>query len=334
MSELYLGVDAGNSKTVALLADGSGAVVGRGRAGVGDIYGSIGASGAVSSVMAAVRSAVRSAGARLEDVRHAAFRLAGVDWDEDESFWHSAVRTGLPELSSWSVKNDGYALLRCGDLSGVGLAITAGTGPAVAARGPQGVEYCASWWIQDTLGGRGLGFSAFTAVMNAELGLAPPTALTQMLLRLYALPDVEALLYAFTNREDARPSSDKWRAARSVLVASEQGDEVSKGIVRWQVRQLAGHARVAAAKAGFGPAGPVTMVLGGSVLSSEHGAFREALVEELYGTVPGAVVTSSVGSPLAGSLLDALAEAGMSVTHGLRDRVVRARHPEDFLLTD
>lgn len=334
MSELYLGVDGGNSKTVALLADGFGTVVGRGRAGVGDIYGTLGAAGAVDSVLAAVRSAVASAGVRLGDVRHAAFRLAGVDWDEDEAFWQSEIRVGLPDLRSWSVKNDGYSLLRCGDLSGVGVAITAGTGPAVAARGPDGVEYCASWWIQDLLGGRGLGFSAFTAVMNAELGLAPPTSLTQKLLQLYGQPDVEELLYAFTSRGHARLDSEKWRAARSVLVASDEGDSVAQGIVRWQVRMLAGHARVATAKAGFASSGPVTVVLGGSVLSSEHGAFREALIEELDRSVPGAVVRSSVGSPLAGSLLDALAEAGVSVSAELRDRVVRARHPEDFLLTD
>ena len=36
---LALAVDAGNSKTVALVVDGSGAVLGRGRGGRGDIYG-------------------------------------------------------------------------------------------------------------------------------------------------------------------------------------------------------------------------------------------------------------------------------------------------------
>ena len=36
---LYLGVDAGNSKTVAVLADAAGTVLGYGRGGCGDIYG-------------------------------------------------------------------------------------------------------------------------------------------------------------------------------------------------------------------------------------------------------------------------------------------------------
>ncbi len=334
MSDLYLAVDAGNSKTVALLADGTGLVVGRGRAGVGDIYGVLGAEGAVASVTSAISSALSAAGVSLGDVRHAAFRLAGADWNEDEEFWHREIRSRLPQLGSWSVKNDGYALLRCGDLSGVGVAITVGTGPAVAARGHLGEEYSASWWIQEVLGGRGLGYSAFTAVMDADLGLGPQTVLTERLLRLYAAPDAEALLHAFTRHGNPRPPSDKWRAARYVLQASEEGDAVSQQIVRSQVGLLASHARIAAGKVGFSSECAVTVVLGGSILSSEHGAFRAALTEELSVVVPGAVVRSTVGSPLAGALLDAMAEGGLAITDGLRDRVVRARHPDGFLVTE
>lgn len=334
MTSLYLGVDAGNSKTVALVADASGEVLGRGRAGSGDIYGAESAGHAVAAVISAVQGAVSSAGASLADVRHGAFRLAGVDWDEDADYWRRALGVELAGLGSCSIKNDGYSLLRCGDLSGLGVAIIAGTGPAIAARGPGGAEFSASWWIQELLGGRGLGHAAFTAVMNADLGLAPATSLTEELLALFGAGDVEALLYAFTRREGARPDSDQWWAARSVLRAAGAGDRVAEEIVRHQARRLAGHGRVAAEKVGLPVDGePVTVVLGGSVADSEHGALRDALTEELGLAVPGATVRSSVGSPLAGALLDALAEAGVALDAGTRERVVQARHPEDFLLT-
>ena len=80
MSELFLGVDAGSSKTVALVGDESGAVLGRGRAGNGDIYGTETAEEAVRNVVTAVGLAVASADAVVTDLHHAAFRLAGVDW--------------------------------------------------------------------------------------------------------------------------------------------------------------------------------------------------------------------------------------------------------------
>jgi N-acetylglucosamine kinase-like BadF-type ATPase len=48
-----LGVDAGNSKTIALIAGHNGRIVGTGRGGCGDIYGSQGAGGeaAIQSIV-------------------------------------------------------------------------------------------------------------------------------------------------------------------------------------------------------------------------------------------------------------------------------------------
>ena len=46
---------------------------------------------------------------------HAAFRLAGVDWAEDEELLDDRPGpTGCPTWRSVSIKNDGYSLLRCG----------------------------------------------------------------------------------------------------------------------------------------------------------------------------------------------------------------------------
>jgi N-acetylglucosamine kinase-like BadF-type ATPase len=334
VSELFLGVDGGNSKTVALIADAGGRVVGRGRAGVGDIYGAETAMGAVLNVVAAVSIAAAAASVGLSELRHGAFRLAGVDWPEDEDYWQQSIEAQLPGLPSWSVKNDGFSLLRCADLSGVGVAVTAGTGPAVAARGLGGVEFSASWWIQQMLGGRGLGSDAFAAVMAAELGLGPPTVLTERLLTLFELPDAEALLYAFTRRENPRAHSDKWWAARSVLQACADGDLVAREIVWSQARHFAGHVRVAAAKVGLTSVpGRLPVVLGGSILASEHSALRDALSEEISRQLPDAQITSAVGSPVAGALLDAMAEGGVALDESIRREVVQARHPDDFLLT-
>lgn len=330
----FLGVDAGNSKTVALLADGEGRVLGRGRAGVGDIYAHGGAGAAVDAVLAAVARALEDAGVDVDQVQHAAFRLAGVDWPEDEELWTRALAERLPGLASSSVANDGYALLRCGWPSGVGVAVTAGTGPAVAARGADGRAWCACWWIQHELAGRGLGLAGVRAVVNADTGLGPATTLTPALLALFAEPDVTALLHAFTRRADPRPDRDKWAAARSVLRAAAEGDAVARGIVAGQAEVFAGLVRVAAEQTGLGAGGrAVPVVLGGSVLTSEHPAYRDALVRALHEQVGAVAVVASAASPVAGALLDALAEAGVGLSASGRDRVLSTVHPADFLLT-
>ena len=333
-SRAYLGVDAGNSKTVALVADATGEILGRGRGGVGDIYGATSEEAAVDSVVAAATAALDAAGMAPSQVVAAALRLAGVDWAEDEDYWVDAAARRMPGLARVSILNDGFALLRCGDLSGVGVAVNAGTGPAVAARGRDGQEYCASWWIQHPLGGYGLGAAAYRAVVDAEIGLGPPTVLTAELLRLFGYPDVGSLLHAFTRRATTRTDRDLAAAARSVLRSAGAGDEVACAIVATGTRTFAGLARVAAEQTGLAADGqPVPVVLGGSVLTSEHPAYRLALVEELQRELGEVRVAATAASPVAGALLDALAEGGVTLDQAVHDRVLTASHPADFLLT-
>lgn len=334
MSRYYLGVDAGNSKTVALLADADGQILGRGRGGVGDIYGAATEELAVDEVVTAVQAALAAAGIGPDEVANAALRLAGVDWAEDERYWEDAAARRLPGLRRVSILNDGFALLRCGTASGVGVAVTAGTGPAVAARGPDGRQYCASWWIQHSLGGQGLGVAAFRAVVDAEIGLGPATGLRAELLQLFGQPDVTGLLHAFTQRGSVRSDRELAAAARPVLRAAAAGDEVALGIVRTATRTFAGLTRVAADRTGLSAGdGPVPVVLGGSVLTSEYPVYRDALVADLQLELGSVRVAATAASPVAGALLDAMAEGGVPLDKELHDRVLTASHPVDFLLT-
>ncbi|HEY0237011.1 MAG TPA: BadF/BadG/BcrA/BcrD ATPase family protein [Friedmanniella sp.] len=330
MTSYYLGLDAGNSKTVALVADERGRVVGRGRGASGDIYSAPDAEGEVER---ALRTALRDAGVVPGQVRHAAFRLAGVDWPEDEAHWATVLAHRLPDLASVSIKNDGFSLLRCGSPDGVGLAINAGTGPAIAARGADGTELCLCWWIAHPLGGHSLGRSAFLAVVDAELGAGRPTLLTAELLALYGYDDVEAMLHAFTRRHPVRPVPDDRVAARSVLRAAGSGDAVAWGIVAGQAATFARLAGVAARRTGLVGDQPTRCVLGGSVLTSEHPVYREALVEALTSELGSVEVVASAATPVAGALLDALAEGGAVLDQQTHDEVLQAFHPAEFLLT-
>lgn len=330
MTSYYLGLDAGNSKTVALVADETGRVVGRGRGASGDIYSAPDAEGEVER---ALRSALRNAGIDVAQVDHAAFRLAGVDWPEDETHWRTVLSHRLPDLASVSIKNDGFSLLRCGSPDGVGVAINAGTGPAVAARGADGSEVCLCWWISHGLGGQSLGRSAFRAVVDAELGAGRPTLLTNELLTLYGYDEVEAMLHAFTRRHPVRPVPDSRVAARSVLRAAGAGDAVAWAIVAGQAATFARLAGVAARRTGLAGDQPTPCVLGGSILTSEHPAYRDALVEALSAELGSVEVVASAATPVAGALLDALAEGGVVIDQRTHDEVLQAFHPADFLLT-
>jgi N-acetylglucosamine kinase-like BadF-type ATPase len=329
----FLAVDAGNSKTVALVTDDEGTVLGRGRGGRGDIYGAATVDDALAAVFDAVAAALSAAGIGAADVDSAAFRLAGVDYPEDAEFWGGHVRSRLAGLSRWSIKNDGFASLRLLDGSGVAVSITVGTGPAVAARSQDGREECSGWFVFDDLGGGGLGNSALAAVVRAWMGDAPATSLTDAMTTLYGVADAWELRHEFTRRFGARPGTELWKAARVVLSAADAGDEVAVGIIETQARAFVRYAQWCARRVGVDlTSGELPVLLNGSVAASQSAAMRDALTAELHRVAPAAAVTVASASPLSGVVLDALAEGGVEIGPDLLARV-RDDHPDDFLLT-
>src|SRR5262249_58701616 len=83
MSGLLLGVDGGNTKTIAVVAQRDGTVVGVGRSGLSDIHGAPTPGDGAAEIVRAVEAALAAAGARVSDLDAALFSLAGADWPED-----------------------------------------------------------------------------------------------------------------------------------------------------------------------------------------------------------------------------------------------------------
>ncbi len=303
---LFLGADAGNSKTAVLACLPSGDVVGAGRSGCGDIYGPAGEAAAVRSVLAAADEALAVAGATRSQVCHAAFRLAGVDWPEDGEFWDAALAREWPGLSR-SVLGDGYAAIRCGEPSGIGVAVNAGTAAAIAARGPDGRMWDMGWWGQHAMGAIGLVSEALKAVYLASLGAGPETALGPALLDFYGRPDLPELNRWFTRRRNPAGAAERWRAAR-----------VAAGPPAHPAHPTP-------------PAVPV--ILTGSVLADRDSPVATAVEAHLSRLLPGADPRRVVLPPVAGAALDALAEGGVPITEDLIARLAATVPPPEFLET-
>lgn len=329
----YLAVDAGNSKTVALIVDGSGVVLGRGRSGRGDIYGAACVEDALDAVFGAVRSACKDADVGAGEIASAAFRLAGVDYAEDREFWDAQVHARLGEMGRWSIKNDAFASLRLLDGSGVAVGITVGTGPAVAARSADGREECSGMFVFDDLGGSGLGSAGLQVACRSWMGIGPASTLTSALCDLYGVADGWELRHLFTRRFGALPASELWRASRVVLSASDDGDPEAQRIVRTQASAFVRYAWWCARRVGVDLAsGELPVLLNGSVATSASPAMRDALMAELRRSAPAASVSVAASAPLSGVVLDALAEGGVSIGPELIFRI-RDEHPESFLTT-
>ncbi|MGW6195559.1 BadF/BadG/BcrA/BcrD ATPase family protein [Kribbella sp. NPDC055110] len=322
MTDLFLGVDAGNTKTIAAVADRRGNILGQARGGLGDIYGVNDPGEAVAAVLRLVDEALAAAqnavpGAHLVS---AAFRLAGVDWPEDTALWTEVLAGHLGPDVPFSVKNDGFALLRCGDPDGVGVAVSLGTGAAIAGRGPTGTEFALSFWLSHPLGAAGLVDDALHAIFRAQIGMAPATSLSQAVPQYYEAASVEDLLHRFTRRESTEGTHhDKARAARVVLREAERGDLVAISIVDQHAERVTAYVEACANQVGLEE--PFTLTLGGSVAADN--TLRKAILRELGRQLPHVDIAAPDAEPVLGTVLDALAEGGVPPTPAVRATVLR-----------
>jgi N-acetylglucosamine kinase-like BadF-type ATPase len=307
MASLLLGVDGGNTKTVALVAGPDGAIVGAGRAGCADIYGAPSPEAAVAEIAAAVSAAIAGAGAAPGDVAHAVFSLAGADWPEDKDLLLTAVQQLLPAAQSVAVVNDAIGALRAGTSDGLGISVVCGTGGCVGARGPNGREWHSSWWALHT-GAWAIGSDALDAVYRSELGVGPATSVTSRALQVFGTSSVEEILHSFTRR-GGRPAFESAKLAPAVLEEAVAGDEVARTIVAAQGTELGDVAGAAARIVGLDGSSYPLVLLGGVL----RGVGAELLVAEITKRVPGGQPAPSAHEPVAGALLMAFDAAGVDV---------------------
>lgn len=308
---LLLGVDGGNTKSVALLAAADGSIVGAGRVeGSTDIH-HVPFDVALGRLTEAIEAASRTA---RTFPRSVAFGLAGADWPEDIAALEDGLRAPWPNAV---VVNDAIGALRAAIPTGPGVVIVCGTGATTAARGEDGTTWHASFW-QDTQGGQMLGEAAVRAIARAELGIGPRTMLSDRILAAMGEPSVETLLHRLTGRA-TKGHREQARLAPIVIAAADDGDAVASRIVRVHGADLGRFAIAAARQVGI-DAAPFTVALAGGVLRDGR-AMRAALTREILDVAPETRIIDAVLEPAAGALLLAFDAAGLRVTPAVEERL-------------
>ena len=325
-----LGVDGGNTKTIALIARLDGTIAGAGRGRCGDIYSKYyGVDGAIGEIERAVRDALSAADIRPPDLVTAAFSLAGADWPEDFALLEREMRRfGFGRKIA--VVNDALGALRAGSTDGAGVSVVCGTGCAIGARAADGRAWHTSFW-QEPGGADQLAAKTLRAVYRAALGIDPPTTLTARVLEFFRLPDAERVLHHLTAR-DGQPQEDISQLARVLLDEATSGDATARQIVQGHGAALGDYALVAARHVGIS-ATPFTLVLAGGVLRHPSSLLREALIARVQAAAPGARPRVSRFEPAVGALFLALEAAGIAIDQLRRARLASTLPPAAFFAT-
>jgi N-acetylglucosamine kinase-like BadF-type ATPase len=324
--QCVLAVDGGNTKTVALVASLDGTILGAGRGGCGDIYaaeaGTIwpdSAAAAVANIESAVRSALQAAQIDTSDLVTGVFNMAGADWPEDFVYLRTAMEARRYGATI-RIQNDALGVLHAGSSDATGVSVVCGTGGATGARSPDGRIWHSSMWQNQVQGSAQLGQKTLHAVYRSELGIEPPTTLTQRVLDFFHLDTVGEVLHLFTSRAK-RPPSRVDQLTPILLDEAQAGDSVALRVVLEHGRALGDYALAAARRVGIeGTA--FTLVLAGGVFRHSSSLLENTIIERVRTTSPDVRPTRCRFEPVIGVLFTALEAAGSAVDGVLLDKLI------------
>ncbi len=323
MSNHFIGVDAGGTRTRALLATEAGEIIGVGRAAGANSWSS------GTSVSAAITTAVRAAISENDptSVVGGAIAVAGggasspqIAAEINES-WHSLGVSGSPQLVP-----DVVAAYAAGTTAPRGLVLAAGTGAisAVIDRG-QVLRRAGGhgWMVGDEGSAVWLGRKGAQAALRALDGRGPETVLSTMICEALQVDGTDAVSTAsgIVAAVNGRPPAQVGQLAPLVVDACEHGDPVAQGLVEAAADHLADTAAAA-----MGPERPTVIVLAGSLLTRAAPIKRlvRAELTELWPATP--IVETSSGE--AGAVALAIARhTGAPLTEAVLTRLRSAIPP-------
>ena len=186
-SELVLGVDAGGTKTVALLEEVSvkspALHRGQGQGGPGNLR-SVGLSAATREISAAIHTAFADANIHMTAVECMCLSVAGAGRiQEQQQLQAWAQPQNLPKRVLGTT--DAEPIPAAASPAGVGIALISGTGSLAWGRNSSGQVQRAGGWgylFGDEGSGYSIAISALRAVAMAADGRAPPSRLQEAFL--------------------------------------------------------------------------------------------------------------------------------------------------------
>lgn len=252
-----IGIDAGGTKTVGLLADEDGSVRSKARGGGANllVHGELAVEKVIFQVIEDLEAAAPVAGLCLG--------IAGVDRPgEKELILAMLRRLGLRQPVR--VVNDAAVALVAGAPEGFGIVVVAGTGSIAYGRSPDGKTARSGGWGY-LLGDEGsafwLGHAALRLGIRAADGRGQTTTLYERICRKLELSSASGLVSWFYDQNLSRHRVAE--LASLVEEAARDGDEASEDLLDHGAKHLARAARAVAGQITFPSDYP--LVLSGGV---------------------------------------------------------------------
>lgn len=313
---MYLGVDAGGTKTEALLIAENGDRLAACRYGPGN-WEAIGLDNALALYAHIIADMCRQAAVDPSSVTSVGWGLAGLDWESDHKLLAPRIAAVFPTAVHTCV-NDAFLPLRAGSTRPYGVAVIAGTGSTVAAIGRTGRQArtygLGSDW-GDFDGAQQLTRAAFRATARVGYGLEQATVLTQELLSWAQVDSIAALAEAFTRGGDV---PDLATFAPTVMRCADAGDAVAQQIIVDAAQLLSQNICAMSHAVGLADSA-FDVILAGGVATGAAPLFHSTMRQSVQAVCPLAEIMVLQRPPVVGALLLAMDAVGSRIQLNLRE---------------
>jgi N-acetylglucosamine kinase len=313
-----LGIDGGGTKTLGLISDLSGKVLGRVVGGTSNPQ-VVGFERASQVVLKVVRECCHRGGCHPKHLKAVVVGLAGAGREPDRrraeiEIRKLARRSRIP-LKNLRVESDARIALE-GALGGeLGIVLISGTGSIGYAKGLDGSVHRVGGWgriIGDEGSGFAVGRAALIAIARAFDGRGQPTTLTKSASKGFGLSNPQSIISRIYQNH-----FELSRIAPLVLKAAAKGDKVSRDILDNASSGLAEHVRVLVDKlrrSDKSSRGAKTnlILLGGMLEGSNY--LSQGLRRKIKSRFPSIHICSPKKSPARGAVLLALSRVNKHVT--------------------
>lgn len=320
----FLGVDAGGSKTYAMIADEQGKILGAGKGGNGNHQ--LDREQAERSLQQAVTEAVMASGLTKDQLEYAWFGLAGADREADFRILRPIV--GHLGLSRTEIACDTWNALRSGTEKNYGVVLICGSGVNCSGTNPAGETYqCGGFGYRfgDFGGGYDLSMEVFRSVLRADDGREQKTVLSERLTQMLGYTSVSELRDSYLDHFRDLPP----QLAELLFQAAEEGDAVANGLLVKQGDEL-GLAAASAIRRLAMEEESFDIVLAGSLLTKgdRSGIIRRAIEQRVKQAAPNGTLRILTREPVVGSVVLAMESSGMRVNHGILDQLSQGKEEQ------
>lgn len=315
-----LGVDGGGTRTVALVVNERGRVLGRGESGPAN-YRTAGLTSAADHIQQAAATAISDAGLVKQALNGAFLALAGVDRPTDRQVMSGVVaRIGL--TCPIQVEHHAMAALAGATSGKPGVVVIAETGSVAFGEDAHGNRRRAGGYgplLGDEGGGYDIGRKALIAALRYEDGRGPATALADRIKQRFMLDQMTDLINLVYGDPAPLQRTEIAGLAPLVLEAAREGDSIAREILRVAGRELGLLAAAVLKGLDWNGASMVPVAGCGSVFAA--GSLLALPMQQVaFSVCPAAEICQPKHTPAYGAALLALRQLGIRLEEAPGER--------------